>query len=355
MHLREPFPLRTYLGLSLLGLGCGFVGAVSGASAASALAHPAAVSIPEIAVALPDEPVTMSTASTGTDAEPPSTQVGFVTMVAGAHWFVLDVDATTVKHRAAPQLVDDDGIFSAIAPLHARELTPALRAWRGTAVTVDGTCTDTVRDFAVITQLTGDPGYAGEADEARWTAASVAKNGNSVIAVKLEHCTGTYARAVGAPPVVPFFAVDDARSAEATTELMKSDLARQARAEFTAQLGESTEPEASFDRATQITTHAARDPRNGTLWIAVHARAEFACGGPEDNFWALYRATGDQLITVASGMTSNLASIDALVDLDGDGVPEVLGSGWISPTHAFYGTDMTELSSFSVPYFGCPC
>ncbi len=364
MHLREPSSVSSFLGLSLLGLGCGLVGAVSGAAAAAALSHPAPVSAPVLALATTEEPVALSTSSTGSDLTPaPSTRVGFVAEIGGEHWFVLDVDASTLAPRGAPgvarRLVDDAGLFSTIAPLRARALPPALRAWRGQAVIVDGSCTDTLREFAVISQLTGDPAYAASDDEttasSHWTAASVAAHGTSFVAAKLERCTGTYGRAATAPAVVPFVEVEDPHAAIAARELMHSALADQARTAYDSQLGPAPAPEDAFDRAVQVTTHAARDPRTGTLWIAVHARAEFACGGPDANFWTLDRVDGDRLVSVARGTTDNLASVDGLVDLDGDGTPEILGAGWLEPTHAFYAADMTELASFTVPFFGCPC
>src|SRR5450432_2645508 len=109
MHLHEPFPLRRYLGLSLLGLGCGFVGALSGARIASDLTH-VAISIPEISVAPAIEPIEVATSMRKhTDALPPvSDKPGFVIEIEGSSWFVLDVDPNSLESQAKSHLEADE-------------------------------------------------------------------------------------------------------------------------------------------------------------------------------------------------------------------------------------------------------
>src|SRR3569623_2123905 len=192
MQLREPYPLRTYIALSLLGLGSGFVGALTGATLASR-AHRVATTIPIIA------------------PEPTAELVPV---------------AAAVNTQRAALLGDGEYPSDASARLRDRDLTPELRAWRGQPVIVDGTCTDTLHDFALISQLSGDPAYAdnsladhprwairhGEGDEAqmRWTAAGIEANGVHLVAAKRETCTGTIARAASAPAPVPFVPIADA-------------------------------------------------------------------------------------------------------------------------------------------------
>ncbi|HEY6036113.1 MAG TPA: hypothetical protein VIV58_17675, partial [Kofleriaceae bacterium] len=369
MHLREPFPLRTYIALSLLGLGSGFVGALSGATIASH-AHRVAITIPIIDPAPTAEVVTVAAAvSARTERQPaPSNKPGFVIEVDGARWMVLDVDAQTIVSRRAAHLVDGEYPTEAIARLRDRDLTPELRAWRGQPVIVDGTCTDTLRDFAVISQLSGDPAYAddsladhprwairhGEGDEAqmRWTAAGIEANGVHLVAAKLATCTGTFARAASAPAAVPFGPIEDASALadQAATRLLASETGRAAQARIDQEnLGDS-QSQTDFNAATQVETKVARDPRTGAVWIAVHAHADFACGGPEINFFGLYRASEGTLMTVREEASPDLAGVEALVDLDGDGVPELVGNGWISPTRAFYDQDLAPLVSYQVPF-----
>jgi len=362
MHLREPFPLRTYLGLSLLGIGCGFAGALSGATLASAANHRVGVSVPVVEVALPPEtPNISSSASAPREAAPaPSRQVGFVFELDNTQWMILDVDPATIEHHRAPKLIaQKDYAYATIAGLRERDQPAALRAWRNTQVIVDGSCTDTVRDFALISQISGEPVYAEDATDnslGHWTVATIAEHGLTVVAARLDHCAGTYARAATAPAAVPFPAVDDDElllGQRAKTMLMKSHVATEARAALRAQFVEQS-PDTAFDNVTEVLTIVARDPRTNTMWVSVHAHADFSCGGPQVNFWGLYRTSGDELVMVRE-QPADLQQIDALVDLDGDGIPEILGSGWISPTEAFYDQTLAPIASYEVPFFGCPC
>lgn len=368
MHVRERFPLRTYIGLSLLGVGCGFVGALSGATIASTASHRVAVTVPVVDVApAPEVTRISSTAIMSNEAAPaPSESVGLVFELEGARWMILDIDPSEILHHRATRLVgpDADNPFATIAVLAQGDQPTALRAWFNTDVIVDGTCKDTVRDFALISQLSGDPVYADEpGDETnggrgRWTVKSIAEHGTTVVAAKLSHCTeGSYARAAAAEPAVPFVAVDDAGLGKrAERHLLASEIAKQARAELKAQYDDVvTDPAMSFDKVTQLSTIVTSDPRTGTKWVSVHAHAEMSCGGPQVNIWGLYRMDDSELVAVREQAGGELDSINALVDLDGDGIPEILGRGWINPTQAFYSQDLEPIVSFEVPFFGCPC
>ena len=358
MHLHERFPLRSYLALSALGLGCGFVGAMSGARIASNVIT-TAMPVPDVVIADSIEPANVSSMSTShTEAmAAPSDKPGFVIEVASQHWFVLDVDPTTVTtHPAAKsvgQTADDQYVTTTIAALRTRDLTPTLRAWRGQRIDVNG-CIDTLHDFALVHTLTGDPAYADDVDSGKWSTHSIDEHGAAYIVAKLEHCEGSIGRAVSAPPLVKFEArANDALASQATELLMASPIAAQVRAEFLADSAGNTVTD--YDKALTTQTVEGVDIRTGTTWIAVHVDAGFACGGPNINFWGLYRAVGDHLVTIKQARLESIASIDSMVDVDGDGVPELLGSGWLSPTTAVFDIDEQTLISYDVPFFGCPC
>jgi len=355
MHLREPFPLRTYIGLSLLGLGSGFIGALTGATLASN-AHRVAVTIPVIDPAPQAELVPVASASTVRDERQPapSNKPGFVIDVDNATWMILDVDPTSIDTHRAPHLAAGEYASDTVALLRDRDLTSELRGWRGQDVIVDGTCTDTLHDFALITQVTGDPVYADDTTHPHWTTKTIEANGTHFVAAKLSHCTGKYARAASAPAAVPFLEVAEPELEQrAIAALKQSPTGLAVRAQIAAQY--SGESKINFDEATQVETKVARDPRTGATWIAVHAHADFMCGGPEINFFGLYRAAEGQLVTVREIQSPDLAGVDALVDLDGDGVPELLGNGWITPNRAFYNQDLAPIVSYEIPFFGCPC
>lgn len=363
MHLREPFPLRTYLGLSLLGLGCGFAGALAGATLASN-AHRVAISIPIIDPP-PSVEVTPIASSTVTHDErqpAPSDKPGFVIDVGGAKWMVLAVAADTIDTHRAPHLVRGEYPNDTIAILRDRDLTAELRGWRGQQVIVADSkgvsCTETLHDFALISQVTGDPVYA-EDDNSHWTTASIEEHGTHLVAAKLAHCAGTYARAATAPAAVPFAERTDAGADElakqASAQLLASDAGKQARIDLDVGWQGGEYARVDFDRVAETSTKVTRDPRTGSTWISVHVHADFACGGPQVNLFGLYRVAEGALVAVREQASPELAEIDALVDLDGDGVPELLGNGWLDPNRAFYNQDLEPIVSYSIPFFGCPC
>jgi hypothetical protein len=356
MHLHEAFPLRRYLALSLLGLGCGFVGAVSGARIASNVMT-SAMPVPHVTF---DESHTemanvSSTSIAHTEAMPaPSDKPGFVIEADSHTWFVLAADPGLVTGRS--HLTAEDG-ESTTTIASVRELTPELRAWRGQRIDVDG-CIDTLHEFAVVHQVNGDPTYSDDGDSRKWTSHAIDEHGVAYVVAKLDHCTGTLGRAVSAPPLVTFVAVDkhdqddDPLASKASELLMASATAMHVEAEFLAEAGNLP---ADYDKALTLDTIEGIDMRTRTKWIAVHANAGFACGGPNINFWGLYRAVGDHLVTIKEAKLETIANIQSMIDLDGDGVPELVGSGWISPTSAVFDIDEQTLLSYDVPFFGCPC
>jgi len=358
MQLRDSFPLRSYLGLSLLGVGFGLAGAVGGATIASKVTGVPA-SAPGLDIAISSEPIA------------PSDRVGFVISTKQGNWFVLPVDATKLaEHRVRRgHLENNDGIQQVIEPLSARDVTPALRAWRDVKVSVQGGCVDTLRDFALITQLSGDAGLIEDTDtvtldelgQQKWNVKAVQAQGTAYVAAKLEHCSGTYARAASAMPLVAFTPVEpDSDVAIAEKTLLASAVAKEVRAAFAhdqTMAVDSTQLniEKLWKEAAQIHSIEMTDPRTHDNWIAVHVSSELSCGGPDINFFGLYRVAGDGIITMSEMKSDNLSALDALVDLDGDGVPELLGRGWLEPTHAFYSAELETLATYDIPFIGCPC
>ncbi len=369
MQLRESFPLRTYLGLSLLGVGFGLTGALGGAAVASK-ATGVRAQAPDIELAVTSEPVSTSTSiRVNTEAaEAPSNDVGFVITTRTGNWFVLPMDASQIPHHGG-SLEVSDGVQQVLEPL--RTLPAEVRAWRDVKVTVQGTCTDTLREFALLSQLSGDPAYIDEGEggprdelgQLTWTAKAVQAHGTTYVAARLEHCDGTYARATGATPAVAFTPVaQGAHIALAEKTLLASAVAKEVRAAFAAdqaQMADPNMPAPTFEKlwadVANVSSLEMTDPRTGTSWVAVHVSAEFSCGGPDLNFYGLYRVDGDRLVAISEMKSENVSAIEALVDLDGDGVPELFGSGWLQPTHAFYSAEMETLASYEVPFLGCPC
>lgn len=71
---------------------------------------------------------------------------------------------------------------------------------------------------------------------------------------------------------------------------------------------------------------------------------------------ALFRIDGDQLVLQLTSTDSDLYSIWALLDLDGDGQPEVAGTPWApTPWLLIESRKGRVLQSADIPYNDCPC
>jgi len=87
---------------------------------------------------------------------------------------------------------------------------------------------------------------------------------------------------------------------------------------------------------------------NGRRFALVVAHAHDGCGEFTGVVWALYEQPSEGLALRTSARTHTFVP-DALVDLDGDGVPEILGGSQ-------YQREGADLSSDVDPLFlGCPC
>ncbi len=137
---------------------------------------------------------------------------GFVVEIGGATYVQLstDDDEVSAPRTGRAHLAHDDGAFDAYASVAASQLPARLHDWIGKRVMVDGTCAANVVGFAKIARLSGDTAYAGvsgpDADDPhapnQWTAATVMEHGATMLAAKLDRCTGTWARDAALPPAI---------------------------------------------------------------------------------------------------------------------------------------------------------
>lgn len=317
--------------------------------AAFALSTPAAKpEMPGLPTLAMPEPVSTSTSSsTSTSIASAASMPGiYLTFRAAGSTYLQIRAADPMPAHAAPTLHEaseaTDWQTVAIADI------AAIPEWRDAVVVVDGGCAARVTGFAVVARLTGETGYAPEEIEA-WTGANVLELGAPVIAAKLDGCgAGTVTTKVAFAPVTDAGAL----LASARAQLLASPAAADAAREW-----RSNDRKGDWTRAETVVfeTIAARDPITKTTWISVHARNDEGCGGPEINLWGLYRVEGAGLVAVQQRALGDLHAIKALVDLDGDGEPELVGSPWLGNDTLVTRVNGDELARNSIPFFGCGC
>jgi hypothetical protein len=292
---------------------------------------------PDVPEAVPDDPPDQLTPE----------QFSFVIRVAGKSYIRIGED--DVVPHARPKLISEDGAQTAIAPVTLDELPEHLRDWNDRVVSVEGKCRAHVVGFAVLAQLTGDPGYAG--DDKPWSAASVMEHGAPRIVAKLDGCAGTWVRAEGqSPAVVGVEATSGPLVAAARVDLFAGELAKQTQDEWRA-----AKLEGDWRTEVPITALVARHPVTNERWIVLHAKRGGGCGDHEVNILAAYRANDDGTVTRVHAQTVDLDSIQQLVDVDGDGTFEVIGTQTWGLNRTFIDLHGNSLSTLPLQFYGCPC
>lgn len=292
-----------------------------------------------------------------TPAPERSSQVAFVFAAGGAAYLKLaeldgdDPEATPRHGKVAVH--DDDYAHAAIAVVKDADVPRAHRGWAGKQVVVDGTCRANVVGFAVVARLLGDPGYAGE-EVAAWDARSIMAHGTPVLAARLDGCAdGVLARDAARPPiVVPEVIADAPLAAAARRAVLASADAHQAqRAWKEAEL----EGRWSTSDGTTWSVQVLRHPSTGDTFVSAHAGYAGGCGGPEISIWHLFRADRDGRLTRVPSSLGDLTSIERLVDLEGDGTFEVLGTPWLGTDRRVIRSTGETIERLELQFYGCPC
>jgi hypothetical protein len=317
-------------------LGLALVPAASRSSAATA------VSVIDLPVSSPNEQVTRTVA---TETAPASTELLFALDVDGDEYLQLGDDLP--ERYGTLRLIKEDGEYDAIADVAARDLPAEQRAWLGRAMRVDGRCTAHVSGFAVIARVATD-------SEGTWTAERTFEQGARFLALRLDGCSGEYAREAALPdPLLPVKVDDAALAARARAALLASEPALDAQREWS---HSGARGDWRDNRSSEITADVYRHPTTGALWVAVHAHVGHGCGDPGVNVWGLYRVEADGRLAPRVVRTlETLETIDQLIDVDGDGTWELLGKPWLELDRVFTHDDGEEIERLSLPYDGCPC
>ncbi len=371
MPLRPQIAAPTHVArLTALGL----AGAGLFAMAKPALEAPAPQGSPTIALAATADTIALDVPVAAQTEAPPVSQtssrsVAMVFTAQNATWMKLEnlgeqTDGDGASRSAFPKHgaithTREEWVEVAIAPIAIEDIPLAHRDRLGDKIIVDGSCTTYITGFAVVARLTGSPGYAGDDTSEEWSAKMVMQYGAPMIAAKLGDCTGTIARDASLPPAAAARALkdDDAKLvANAKRMLLASKAAAETTKEWTELYKDSTEPHQSWitDSATTWKTEMFVHPTTHEMWISIHANQLEGCGMPHVNVWGLYRVEKDGTLTSFDVSLGGIETIDRLVDLDGDGMMEVIGSEWLGATLVNDSKGNT-LESLARPFYGCPC
>lgn len=287
-------------------------------------------------------------------------ELAMVFTVDGVTYLQLDDEPDAELADGSPRMTVSDGVYSVVAEVSAAALPDETRGWLNRTVVVGGDCRAHVVGFATVSRAAGEPPGMWEYDEAgetgeppAWTIEGVRASGG-VLAARLDGCAGTWARATSYPeaavaelvdrPALVAAAVADltARPDDPTLDLLQAEW-------------EEAGGEGDWRDAASIRTSAYHHPLTGEDWVFVQAYREGGCGDPGLSAMAAYRVGEGGRVQRFADLAYAHATIDQVVDLDGDGQPElVLADG----DHAqLVDLNNTTHVSIDVPYHqgGCGC
>lgn len=251
-------------------------------------------------------------------------EFAFVFSVDGVSYVRLSSEERALV-RGSARLIEEDGVYAAVAPVAITAMPAELRAWAGRSVLVDGVCRARVVGFAEVSRISGDPpdSDGDDMDEggapAAWTIESVTDTG-VVLAAKLDGCTGTWARSTDYSPAAVAAKLDAPElEAAARAELLARHDADPTQEMWTGAGGEGDWRDAA-EVVTQVYQHALTDER----WVFVQARRHGGCGDPGFAVMAAYRANADGTVRRVADLQFGYDTIAGVVDIDGDGQPELL-------------------------------
>jgi hypothetical protein len=236
----------------------------------------------------------------------------------------LSVQDTATAHGTA-RLTSSEGVHSVVAPVATSAMPAALRSWAGRTVMVNGDCRARVVGFAEVSRIMGEAGdYEYDEEGNRhpgepWTVDSVREQ-NITLAAKLDGCPGTWARAenLSRSAVGAIIEAEDLETA-AIGDLLAKDDYDPNQESWKEQGGEG-----DWRDAVELSSLAWQHPVTNERWIFVQATKPGSCGDPSINVMAAYRATADGTVRRFTDLEFGYDSIQEVVDIDGDGQPELL-------------------------------
>ena len=319
------------------------------------VAPPPAPALPAI------EPIVIEDAAEPSEPEPvrghaaieDPAEFAMVFRVAGTSYLRLSTEERA-SVRGAERMVEDDDVHAVVAQVPVNGVPAHLQRWAGKAVLVDGTCRARVIGFAEVSRVAGDSedSFDYETGESRepapWTIDAITADGVTLAAV-LDGCDGAWARAeshgeAAVATLVDAPVLEDAARADL---LADDDVQQQEWADMGG--------EGRWQDAADVRSAGYEHPLTNERWIFVQASRDGSCGEPGFSRMAAYRVGDDGVVQRFADLQFGYDTIRDVVDLDGDGQPElVLGDG--------NRTELVDLAnerheSIYVPHhtYGCGC
>lgn len=289
---------------------------------------------------------------------------------------VFDVDGTSylrlstelrAKARGKARLVieHDWGVHAVVAPVTLSAMPDELRKWNGRSVLVNGTCQARVIGFAEVSRVSGDPPgseeyywYEGEdgeieppATEPTWTIENITAD-NVTLAAKLDGCSGSWARSTEyETPQIAMSVTEPELETNAIADLLAKNDIDPIQDDWKLEGGEG-----DWRDAVDVEATTYEHPATGEKWIFVQAYKAGGCGDAGMSAMAAYRVGKSGKMHRFTDLDFGGELIEEVVDLDGDGQPELILGGGDSSTEL---VDLanTRHDSISVPqhHHGCGC
>jgi len=282
-------------------------------------------------------------------------QAGGTTYMKVADLRMLDEegDDLPVPRHGRFRMANENYIDAAIAPVADGDVPLMHLVWKDRKVKVDNHCEASVVGFAVVSRVVGDAGYAGLE---KWNAAGLLQAGHIVLAAKLDGCTGRFARDATLPDiVVPTQITDKALEKAARAALIASAPARDTQREWNEQKAAIGGDAGPWHKEATMVTEVLRHPRTGVTFVSIHGHVSAGCGDAHANVWGLFRVDQGKLVPVEVRQLGEVETIDALIDVDGDGDFEILGKTWLGYDVRLTRANGEALDQLTVPFVGCPC
>ncbi|MDQ3334426.1 MAG: hypothetical protein M4D80_04630 [Myxococcota bacterium] len=249
--------------------------------------------------------------------------------VDGVTYLRLSQEETATAH-GSPRMTETDGMTAVVAPVGVNALPAHFQKWAGRSVLVDGDCRARVVGFAEVSRVTGEAGDEWAYDEdgnppepTPWTVELV-RESNVTLAAKLDGCFGTWARAETESAAAIAATLDEpALESAALADLMAKTDHDETQINWKEMGGEG-----DWRDHVDVTSVAWQHPQTEEKWVFVQARRSGSCGDASVSLMAAYRVRADGTVHRAADLDFAHGDISQVVDVDGDGQPElVMGGG----------------------------